>query len=153
MSRALTFANGTSMHVAKYFRSGARSTSGALLDGAGAVLGAIQSFVDVETARAVRNGLADLIPLEKERLAACREQLALALKAAEEEIGQQSDTAECVAKLVVMCSQAHVEVLAVFKKIGEADLPDMDSLDRLQDTLTEAWEQFCSAVDDLDALN
>lgn len=153
MSRALTFASGTAAHVAQYFRTGTRSTMSSLLDGAGAVLGAVQSFVDVEVVRAMRDGLVDFIPVEKERLAVCREQLASAIKVAEEEVDQQRDTAECVARLVVMCSQAHVEVLAVFAKIGESDLPDMDSLDRLQDTLTEAWEQFCSAVDSLNVFS
>lgn len=153
MSRALTFTSNTAVQVAKYFRTDGRSTSGALLNGAGAVLDAIQSFIDVETARVMKNGLAELIPVERERLAACREQLALAIKIATEEVDQQRDAAECMGKLVVACSQAHTEVFALLAKIGEADLPDMDSLDRLQDTLTEAWEQFCSAVDDLDALN
>ena len=143
--QALLFTKSFIEHAAKHgLRKGAAKAvaraNPALLviDAAGSVLDAVDSYLQLRKAQERLDGLRRLVPLEEETLALERDGLRAALDLAVRELAQHRQVRRCIGELVLQCGRASNHCWRELQAIRRSELPDIEAFDRTLVQLEQA---------------
>lgn len=143
--QALLFTRTFAQEAARYgLRKGAARASAAanpallVIEAAGAVLGAVDAYLQLRTARERRDGLARLIPLEEERLGLERDRLRETVEVARRELAQHRQVRQRIGELAVQCARVYGGCWDELQAIRRADLPDIEAFDTTLERLEQA---------------
>ncbi len=124
-----------------------------VIEAAASMARAVDSYLQLCTARAHRDGLERLIPLEERRLERERQQLAETLDLARRELETQRAVRQRIGELVLICAQAYRACLDELQAIRAADLPDLEAFDRSLEQLEEAQADLRRAFEQFNAIS
>ena len=107
---------------------------------------AVDSFLKLKQAKEHRDGLRKVIPHEEERLRLEREQLAVQLEVATEEVNQKKDMQSRLGELVLVCAKTCSLEWTELHAIRSSDLPDLEAFDKHLEMLDTAWSDLRHAL-------
>ena len=110
-----------------------------VLEAAGAVLDAITSYIDLRAARAHRDRLQTVIPIEAERLERLRVALTEEIQVAQRALEQRRRARQAIAEVVRLCSAACTEAMREWAELRTANLPELDAFEIGVERLEDAW--------------
>ncbi|WP_442596630.1 hypothetical protein ACSBPU_06750 [Parapusillimonas sp. JC17] len=150
---AIRFASQLAIQIAKHgVRKGAANAAAKanpvlmVLEAAASVADAVDSFFQYKAAVVHRDNLKKLIPLETERLRTERETLRLEIQRVREELQQHRQTQVRLNRLVRACASNLRLAWDELENLRQADLPELDIIDKQSEQLEEAWHSFQRAL-------
>ncbi|KPN91534.1 hypothetical protein [Pseudomonas nunensis] len=156
MKQTLIFMTHTARYAGQYGFKSAVAKAGArvnpalmVLEAAGAVLEAVNSYINLKNAEAHRDGLKKTLSSESNRLAIQRQELALILESAKRDIERQADINRRISELVIACAISCKGAFEELLHIRQSDLPDLDAFDRVYEQLEEAHDHLRQALSNL----
>lgn len=117
-----------------------------VLEAAVSVAGAVNSYLELKEARVRRDGLAELLPYEEQKLKAERDRLQSNIDMAKRDIAQKVKVQERLGSLVLACSSAYRTAWDEIHAIRSSDLPNIEDFDAQLIELESVWSQLKHAL-------
>lgn len=135
-------------------RSGAGSSPVvAALDAVGAIARCATAYLDLHAARAHRDGLKRILPLEEQRLAQQREQLKHLVALAAREIDIEAKVIQRLGEMVTVSAHVCRDLFSGLAELRDVDLPDLHAIDELQAEIDHAQHNLGRALKNLNTIH